>query len=211
MEKLYNKEGLSWNNINFDGLTKGLFIENIDISKIKSLGIQFNGQTLFNYNKTMIDLFLQKIGKDIVYIQLDDRNNKFDDFIFTSSVNFSRIGDIQIKIDTEIDQNIRILSLSANCLMYIYNNHAGLKYEYKIPEYIEKIIQKFMKKLIEGDKICPIDHETIGNGEHYMSCMTCKKNFKEDNLKTWFEKSSTCPHCRSKWQDNTVYINEITV
>ena len=200
------KKGLSWNKINFTGITKGLFIENIDISKIKSLGMQFNGQTRFNYNKTMIDLFVQKIGKDIIYIQLDDKNNKFDDFIFTSSPNFSRIDYIDIKFDTEIDQNIRILNLSANCLQYI-ENKVKLKYEHNII----KIIPKFIKKLIEEDKICLIDHETIGNGEHYMNCITCKKNFKEDNLKKWFEKSATCPHCRSKWQDDTVYINEITV
>ena len=202
MEKLYNKKGLSWNNINFDGLVKGLFIENIDISKIKSLGIQFNGYNLFNYNKIMIDLFVQKIGKDIVYIQLDDRNNKFDDFIFKSSVNFSRIDDIQIKFDTETDQNIRILSLCSNCLMYV-EGCVGLTYEYNILEYMKENI----RKIIEGDKICLINHEIIGNGEHYMSCMTCKKNFKEDKLKRWFEESTTCPHCRSKWQDNTVYIN----
>lgn len=201
------KDGVLRNKINFNGITKGLFIENIDISKIKSLGIQFNGTDRLNYNKTMIDLFVKKIGKDIIYIQLDDSNNKFDDYIFTSSANFSRIDDIKIKFDTEIDQNIRILILSANCLNYIGGN-AKLMYAYDIPK---NIVKKFIKKLIEGDKMCPINHDIISNEDHYMNCITCKKNFKEDELKRWFEKSATCPHCRSKWQDNTVYINEINV
>ena len=147
----------------------------------------------------MIDLCVQKIGKDIIYIQLDNRNNEFDDFIFTSSENFSRIDDINSLIQKLI---IRILSLSFNCLMYV-EGCVGLTYEYNILEYMKENI----RKIIEGNKICLIDHQIIGNGEYYMSCMTCKKNFKEDNLKTWFEESTTCPHCRSKWQDNTVYIN----
>ena len=62
---------------------------------------------------------------------MDDKNNKFDDFIFTSSPNFSRIDYIDIKFDTEIDQNIRILNLSANCLQYI-ENKVKLKYEHNI-------------------------------------------------------------------------------
>lgn len=205
------KEGQSRNKINFEGLIKGLFIENIDISKIKSLGIQINRVNRLNYNKTMIDLFVKKIGNDIVYINLDDSNNKFDDYIFTSSLNFSRINEVHINIDTEIDQNIRILSLSANCLMY-NNIITVLRYPYNnIPEYIIKKIEKFIKKQLEGDKLCPIGYDEINNGDHYMNCVTCKKNFNPYNLKTWLEKSYTCPHCRSKWQDNKIYVNEINV
>ena len=204
------KEGQSRNELNFKGLIKGLFIENIDISKIKSLGIQFNRKYRLNYNKTMIDLFIKKISNDIVYINFDDSNNKFDDYIFTSSANFSRIDEVYINIDTEIDQNIRILTLNANCLQYS-QNFINLMYSYNIPEYIIKKIKKFIKKQLEGDKLCPIGYGEINNGDHYMNCITCKKNFNPDNLNTWLEKSYTCPHCRSKWQDNIVYINEINV
>ena len=157
----------------------------------------------------MIDLFVKKISNDIVYINLDDSNNKFDDYIFISSPDFSRI-EVHINIDTEIDQNIRILSLSANCLMYNMNTY--LRYPYNnIPEFIKKKIKKFIKKQLEGDKLCPIGYGDINNGDHYMNCITCKKNFNPDNLHKWFEKSCTCPHCRSKWQDNIFYINEINV
>ena len=53
------------------------------------------------------------------------------------------------KFDTEIDQKIRILSLSANCLLYI-GNTAKLKYEYNIPENV--IIEMLIKKLVKKNK-----------------------------------------------------------
>ena len=198
--------GNTYLDIDLGGLIKGFFIENIDISKINSIEMLLNGQGRFRYNKTMIDLFVKKIGNDIVYIQLDDNKNTFDDFKFDSSLNMDRIETVQLKINSDIDQNIRIICLSANILQYS-SGVAGLSYTFKIPDEIIKIIEKFIKKKIEGDILCLIEHTDIANGDHYMNCITCKKNYKADNLKKWFEKSKTCPHCRSKWSDYKIYIN----
>lgn len=55
----------------------------------------------------MIELFVKKLGKDIVYISLEDDSNNFDDFIFNSSANFDRIDKIEILFDSVIEQKIR--------------------------------------------------------------------------------------------------------
>ena len=126
-------EDKKWNRLNFTGLSKGIFIENIDITKINSITLWFGRFQRFFYNKMMIELFVKKIGQDIIYIQLDDTKNNFDDHIYTSSLNFTRVDNVSIQFDTEIEQNIRILNLRANALIY-KGNIASLMYSYNVPE-----------------------------------------------------------------------------
>ncbi len=148
-------EDKKWYRLNFTGLSKGIFIENIDITKINSITLWFGRFQRFFYNKMMIELFVKKIGQDIIYIQLDDTKNNFDDHIYTSSLNFTRIDNVSIQFDTEIEQNIRILNLRANVLIY-KGNLAGLRYSYNIPETLEA-----PEKLEEYEKIIDEDEYII--------------------------------------------------
>ena len=196
-----------WNRLRFEGVTKGFFVENIDITKINSISLRFNGQTRFYYNRSMIDLFVKKFGNDIIYIPLDDDTNTFDDFEFNSSINLSRIDEVTIKFDSEINQKIKILCLSANCLYYS-NGIAKLWLPYNIPMTLMKVIEKFIKKVLAGENLCLIEREEILEGEHYMNCLTCRKNYRAENLKIWLQNNNKCPHCRTKWRDYNIYVNE---
>jgi hypothetical protein len=159
-------EDKKWNRLNFTGLSKGIFIENIDITKINSITLWFGRHQRFFYNKMMIELFVKKIGQDINYIQLDDAKNNFDEHIYTSSINFTRIDNISIQFDTEIEQNIRILNLRANALTYT-DNVADLIYKYNVPEKLDAP-EKLDKTdtIIDGDDTIIDELDTIIDDEY---------------------------------------------
>ena len=89
---------------------------------------------------------------------LDDPDNSFDDFKFNSSVNFTAYDPITISLDSEIEQQIKIISLSANIITY-YNNFCTLTYIYK--GYQNIIKQETIKLKIEKETICPIGLDII--------------------------------------------------
>ena len=92
--------------------------------------------------------------------------------------------------------------------MLYKNGFARLWLPYNVPKTLLKVIEKFIKKVLAGESICLIEREEILKGEHYMNCLTCRKNYRAENLKIWFQNSNKCPHCRTKWRDYNVYINE---
>jgi hypothetical protein len=70
------------------------------------------------------------------------------------------------------------------------------------------------RKIGEQDhNTCPIQDTEIRENERYMLCSSCRHCYNEYAIITWFvscntyNRSITCPTCRSDWRDHNVYIN----
>jgi hypothetical protein len=70
----------------------------------------------------------------------------------------------------------------------------------------------FVFQVINPERnICNITHDEIGPEQQYMTCCNCHIHFLESALKRWLRARSwdmrTCPTCRARWANFTVYIN----
>lgn len=202
-----NKEENIINLNNLYGLTNGFFFMLDNIENIKNVEIKVNGNSRFSYNKIELELFCKKITNNLIYIPLTQFNYDCDNY--NSAINLSKNSNLTFIINSESKQNGYIIYLTPNLLTY-NAGVIGLRFFYESGFILNKIIQE-INKILEGDKCCPIEHLEIEQGEKYMKCTTCKKNFKEESIKKWLEMKipSNCPHCRVIWQDNTVYINSL--
>ena len=202
-----NKEENIINLNNLYGLTNGFFFMLNNIENIKNIELKVNGNSNFSYNKIELELFCKKITNNLIYIPLTSFNYDCDNY--NSAINLSKNLDVKFIISSESEQNGYIIYLTPNLLAYS-SGLIGLRFFYGSGFILNKIIQE-INKILEGDKCCPIEHLEIEQGEKYMKCTTCKKNFKEESIKKWLEMKipSNCPHCRVIWQDNTVYVNSL--
>ena len=70
------------------------------------------------------------------------------------------------------------------------------------------------KLITQRNTECPISLEVIKKGDEYCICEQCLYNFSKEELKKHFKTQNqnnhniTCPMCRAKWSDETIYINE---
>ena len=115
--------------LNFCGMTKGFFIENITINDIDNLKILLNGQERLSYDRHMLLLFVKQLSPDLLYISLD--NKPWSDNDFNGALNMSRIENIIIKINSAVETNVNIYSIIPNILVYS-SGIVGLRYEYSI-------------------------------------------------------------------------------
>jgi hypothetical protein len=70
----------------------------------------------------------------------------------------------------------------------------------------------FVFQVINPERnVCNITHDEIGSEQQYMTCVNCNIHFMESALKRWLRARSwdmrTCPTCRARWANFTVYIN----
>jgi hypothetical protein len=79
---------------------------------------------------------------------------------------------------------------------------------------IPYISQVLNRKILEQDQnICPIQHTEIKENERYMLCSSCRNCYNEYAIISWFvscnnyNRTTTCPTCRSTWSDHNVYVN----
>ena len=56
--------------------------------------------------------------------------------------------------------------------------------------------------------ICPIEYTNINIGDIYQHCSKCNHNFCNDSITKWLNINNSCPMCRNKWSDSTIYINK---
>ena len=56
--------------------------------------------------------------------------------------------------------------------------------------------------------ICPIEYTNINIGDIYQHCSKCNHNFCNDSITQWLNINKSCPMCRNKWTDYTIYINK---
>ena len=70
------------------------------------------------------------------------------------------------------------------------------------------------KSITQKNTECPISLEVIKKGKQYCTCKQCSYNFSKEEIKTHFKTQNknnhdiTCPMCRAKWSDKTIYINK---
>jgi hypothetical protein len=76
------------------------------------------------------------------------------------------------------------------------------------------ISQVLNRKICEQDQnTCPIQQTEIQENERYMLCCSCRHCYNEYAIISWFvscnayNRTKTCPTCRSEWTDHNVYIN----
>lgn len=113
-------------NLIFNGDINGIFLDNINISQIKSIKLLLAGYVKINYDKSMIDLFTKNIFDNCIYIPFD--NKDYNDILLGgSSINFDRLDNIKIVFETENNniQNIKIRTFNHN-LLIIKNNMAKI-------------------------------------------------------------------------------------
>jgi hypothetical protein len=74
--------------------------------------------------------------------------------------------------------------------------------------------QVLNRKIVEQDQnTCPIQQTEIQENERYMLCSSCRNCYNEYAIISWFvscnayNRTITCPTCRSEWSDHNVYIN----
>ena len=166
----------------FAGKTNGFFIDKIDYNEVNSIKIQINGHELVEYDNFMLKNMVKNFGSDIIYLDLG--NTDYSEFNFNGSLNLSSINQINIQIDSNIEQDINIFYQQFNLLEFaggmaalrsIYYNNFKLQ----IPIAPIEVI----KKKIEGDVMCLIAHDDIKKGDRYQTCEKCKKNFWKQILK----------------------------
>lgn len=79
---------------------------------------------------------------------------------------------------------------------------------------IPYISQVLNRKIGEDDhNTCPIQQSEIQENERYMLCSSCQNCYNEYAIISWFvscntyNRTVTCPTCRSLWSDHNVYVN----
>lgn len=76
--------------------------------------------------------------------------------------------------------------------------------------WLEDVYYPIDRKFIdEGENycICMVTFEPIKTNDKYIFCETCEKCFSIEVKDSWVNTHHNCPHCRSQWQDYTIYIN----
>ena len=205
--------------LNFTGIIKGIFLDNIDITQINNLSIVLNGHNRLVYDNAMLNLFTEKISNDCYYLSLD--NEPFNNSRFNCALNLDRIDTTNIIINTNQTQNIVLYAININILR-IMMGMAGLAFMGTsiniVPSEqitgIETNIYRLslppeqtIEKILEGDNTCPISHNTIRLEDKYMICTTCNKNFSYEQIQIWLAIKLDCPLCRAEWDNNNIYIN----
>ena len=218
----------------FEGFINGIFLNNININELENIQLFLNNYIRFDYDKTMINLLSTKFINDIdenkscLYIPFDDQC--FNSYSFESSINFNQIDNIIFKINSRIQQNIKLIALSFNRLNIAYGmcafaytstilldhervnqdmveilNNQSNTFENNIDNYVYSYEHK---KINVNDNNCPISLKNIDIEKHYMTCEVCSKNFLAEYLIKWIdEHTENCPMCRSEWKFRKIYIN----
>jgi hypothetical protein len=54
---------------------------------------------------------------------------------------------------------------------------------------------------------CMVSYNYIKPNDEYIKCDTCDKIFSVCVKTEWIDKKGDCPHCRTSWNNFTIYIN----
>ena len=60
----------------------------------------------------------------------------------------------------------------------------------------------------ENKYYCPVLFNEIEYGDKYIKCKCCNKCFSFKVKEFWINSNNNCPHCRQRWTDKNIYINE---
>ncbi len=96
--------------------------------------------------------------------------------------------------------------LSGDSYRVVYRRHTNFSYEST-----EKCFEEITKNRLILDKermVCPIEYTNINIDDKYLHCSKCNHNFCNDSITKWLNINKSCPMCRNKWSDYTIYINK---
>ena len=115
----------------FWGSSKGIFLDNIDMSQINRITINFGQFVRFDYDKDMLVLLTEKVTSSCYYLSFDDK--PYCDKNWESSVNFTGLegngSKVNIQFDSDINQTVNIRVMVYNELVY---KHNGIFIKYHI-------------------------------------------------------------------------------
>lgn len=194
---------VSEHNLLFSGLGNGLFFENFDFNVLNNVKLLLNGNEFINLDQFNYKSFLKKINKNTYYFSFDN-TNKIIKNDYSYSINYSRIEDIKLVIDSNNHFNGKISTILTN-IFKIMSGMGGIVFHNNLKNK-GYIIQKIKKKLV-GDNFCGVHFDNIEDGDEYISCNTCKKNFHTEITLTWVKDKKKCPHCNQGWDNLELYIN----
>ena len=70
-------------------------------------------------------------------------------------------------------------------------------------------LPEIINRRIVGDSECPVNLCEIKEGEEYITCGTCNKNFLTKFTVDHIKERHNCPHCKTEWKykDLVIYKN----
>lgn len=200
-QNIQHNELTTEHTILFNGISKGLFFNNINLNDIIKLEIQLNEETFIDLDLFSIRTFIKVIDQDNFYLPFDGIKD-FNNTDYSGGVNFSKIDSTILKLETLHTCNFNIGCKNLNHLR-IMSGMGGLSYFLSNEQHV------FMRenKLLQGENECPVNYNIIKSGDEYLNCGVCKKNFGLPIVQEWVEKRKSCPMCRQKWKIWKIFKN----
>lgn len=195
----------------FNGISSGLFINNIDINKINNFNILLNEHSFINLNKYNIKHFVREIDDKCFYLPFGD-NLDFNNNDYNSSVNFSRLDSITIELNYNLEDNEFLNFTIGTKLLNIFRTSSGMSglafslIDTHMEDFKKNIFTRLNKKIL-GDPYCAINCSDIEENQEYLNCSTCHKNFLFEVTRQWIEQRKKCPHCIQPWNNFIIYKN----
>ena len=167
--------------LKFKGFINGIFLDDININKIKSIKLFLSDNEKFNYDNIMINVFTKKINEKCIYLPFDHQN--YNEILKTgSAINFDRINTIKIIFETTQNQNIIIRTFNHNNLI-ITNGFAEIfnKSIDQLNLQLSNVELRFPteetnRRIIKGE-YCLISKKSIETNQKYMKCNSCQYCF----------------------------------
>jgi|SaaInlV_100m_DNA_6_1039743.scaffolds.fasta_scaffold19824_2 hypothetical protein len=101
--------------LGYEGLIKGIYLENIDIESIASIKFLRNGIDIVNYgNKIMISLYAKKVADNCYYICYD--NEEHNNLNLLKTRNHWQIDNFVVEIKSDVEQDIVVHAIDSNIL-----------------------------------------------------------------------------------------------
>lgn len=108
--------------VNFNGISKGFFIESVNVNQINEINLWLNGHLRLGYNKFTIKNKCVVMSKELLYLPFNNEKSYFDktNTGFEGSLNLNIFDEVRINIKFDTQQSyICIYGLGSNLLRYL--------------------------------------------------------------------------------------------
>lgn len=216
------------------GHINGLFIEtDTSIDNIAHLEIIAYGMIMKSFDDLQLEYMMKKFNNNMFYLPFNNVDF-FDVHNTNGALNLNRYDMITLKLYGNNSFNkIKIYTLSANVIkshhnalnIYLLHNDThditynnthdsndthDITYNDTHDSNNTHNISSSTKinKIYTGDEPCIISLNDIVPGTEYKECNNCNKAFINQYITEWLNNNNSCPHCRTIWQSNNIYINQ---